>query len=84
MPASRFTFILRADAHCTRRCTVSKAANQSSIPYGLTNKTEFFPVAAEYFFEKPEQLQHQHAELYQQLSQISGQAPINTNGQTIG
>jgi len=39
-------------------------------PYALTNEAEFFAVAAEYFFEKPEQLQNKHPELYQQLSRI--------------
>jgi Mlc titration factor MtfA (ptsG expression regulator) len=44
-------------------------------PYALTNEAEFFAVAAEYFFEKPEKLQHQHPELYQELSRIFGQSP---------
>jgi Mlc titration factor MtfA (ptsG expression regulator) len=49
---------------------------QSDInPYALTNDAEFFAVASEYFFEKPEQLQHKHPELYRQLSQIFGQQP---------
>ena len=39
-------------------------------PYALTSEAEFLAVAAEYFFEKPEQLQNKHPELYQQLSQI--------------
>lgn len=44
-------------------------------PYALTNEAEFFAVVSEYFFEKPEALQHKHPELYQQLSQIFGQDP---------
>ncbi|MDB4918662.1 zinc-dependent peptidase [Mucilaginibacter sp.] len=47
-------------------------------PYALTNEAEFFAVVAEYFFEKPEQLQHKHPELYQQLSQIFGQNPAGS------
>jgi len=46
-------------------------------PYALTNEAEFFAVAAEYFFEKPEALQHKHPELYAQLSQIFGQNPAS-------
>lgn len=44
-------------------------------PYALTNEAEFFAVVSEYFFEKPEALQHKHPELYDQLSQIFGQDP---------
>jgi len=44
-------------------------------PYALTNEAEFFAVVSEYFFEKPEALQHKHPEIYQQLSQIFGQDP---------
>jgi len=39
-------------------------------PYALTNEAEFFAVAAEYFFEKPEQLEAKHPELYNHLSLI--------------
>lgn len=44
-------------------------------PYALTNEAEFFAVAAEYFFEKPEQLEAKHPELYRQLSLIFQQGP---------
>ena len=51
-------------------------AGQSDInPYALTNEAEFLAVAAEYFFQKPEQLKQHHPELYLQLSQIFGQQP---------
>lgn len=54
-------------------------AGQSDInPYALTNEAEFLAVAAEYFFQKPEQLKQHHPELYLQLSQIFGQQPRNT------
>lgn len=39
-------------------------------PYALTNEAEFFAVAAEYFFEKPEKFQEKHPELYEHLSLI--------------
>ncbi len=50
--------------------------NRSDInPYGLTSKAEFFAVAAEYFFERPDLLQKKHAELYALLQQIFKQDP---------
>jgi Mlc titration factor MtfA (ptsG expression regulator) len=52
------------------------SAGHSDInPYGLTNEGEFFAVASEYFFEKPDQLQKMHPQLYEQLSKIFGQHP---------
>ncbi|WP_345953658.1 M90 family metallopeptidase [Mucilaginibacter sp. PAMB04168] len=44
-------------------------------PYAATNEAEFLAVASEYFFEKPEQLQNKHPELYQQLSRLFAQDP---------
>lgn len=43
--------------------------------YALTNEAEFFAVAAEYFFEKPGELQHKHPELYTRLAGIFSQDP---------
>lgn len=52
------------------------ASGKSDInPYALTNEAEFFAVAAEYFFEKPGQLQEKHPELYASLSSIFAQDP---------
>lgn len=48
-------------------------------PYALTNEAEFFAVAAEYFFEKPERFQQKHPELYLQLSQIFRQTPAKSS-----
>ena len=39
-------------------------------PYGATNPAEFFAVAAEYFFERPELLKSKHPELYEGLVRI--------------
>jgi MtfA peptidase len=51
-------------------------AGKSDInPYALTNEAEFLAVVSEYFFEKPEQLQHKHPELYELLSLIFAQDP---------
>lgn len=38
--------------------------------YGATNKQEFFAVASEYFFERPQDLKHHHPKLYQMMSEI--------------
>ncbi|WP_426671905.1 zinc-dependent peptidase [Mucilaginibacter sp. McL0603] len=57
------------------------SAGKSDInPYALTNEAEFFAVAAEYFFEKPRQLQQKHPELYASLSSIFGQDPADGGG----
>jgi len=37
--------------------------------YGATNPAEFFSVATETFFEKPQQLYEKHRDLYEELSQ---------------
>ncbi|MBL0155337.1 MAG: zinc-dependent peptidase [Chitinophagaceae bacterium] len=42
-------------------------------PYGATNQAEFFAVASEYFFERPDLLREKHPELYQALSEIFAQ-----------
>ena len=42
--------------------------NHSDIrKYGGTNQAEFFAVASEYFFERPELLEKKHPELYEML-----------------
>ncbi len=39
-------------------------------PYGATNKQEFFAVASEFFFERPQDLKHHHPKLYEMMSRI--------------
>lgn len=39
-------------------------------PYGATNDAEFFAVISEYFFEKPQELEERHPELYKMLRQM--------------
>ncbi|MCD4794264.1 MAG: zinc-dependent peptidase [Bacteroidales bacterium] len=39
-------------------------------PYGATDKTEFFAVISEYFFERPKLLKTKHPELYKMLEKI--------------
>ncbi len=36
-------------------------------PYGASRREEFFPVVAEYFFERPKQMRRNHPELYELL-----------------
>ena len=36
-------------------------------PYGVTNNIEFFSVATEYFFERPEMLRDKHPKVYEAL-----------------
>lgn len=38
--------------------------------YGATNRAEFFAVATEYFFERPEMLKRKHPEVYELLQQF--------------
>lgn len=44
-------------------------------PYGATSKTEFFAVAAEYFFERPDLLRTKHPKLYSMMEKIFQQSP---------
>lgn len=61
-------------------------ANQSDIDgYGATNRQEFFAVASEYFFERPDMLKHKHPKLYETLSKVFNQdvaAIIDTSSYT--
>ncbi len=46
-------------------------ADRSDIdPYGATDEAEFFAVASEYFFERPDLFQQKHPELYELMSKI--------------
>ena len=47
-----------------------KGNDSDMNPYGYTNKSEFFAVAAEYFFERPELFEDKHPELYKMMQQI--------------
>jgi hypothetical protein len=46
-------------------------------PYGATNKTEFFAVISEYFFERPKLLKQKHPKLYSLLEEIFNQKIAN-------
>ncbi|HEY1112527.1 MAG TPA: M90 family metallopeptidase [Chitinophagaceae bacterium] len=51
-------------------------------PYGATNRAEFFAVASEYFFERPDLLQERHPELYALLEKIFRSQPLNKGNST--
>jgi len=53
------------------------SGNSDINPYALTNEAEFFAVASEYFFEKPDKLQQRHPELYKLLTKIFSQDPVS-------
>ena len=54
-------------------------ANKSDIDgYATTNRQEFFAVAGEYFFERPQLLKKKHPELYETLSQVFNQQLAET------
>ena len=58
----------------------SMKAGKSDINiYGATNHAEFLAVAAEYFFDKPDQFKRKHPELYEMLSGIFKQKPSTKN-----
>ncbi len=47
-----------------------KEGNSDIDPYGYTNKTEFFAVAGEYFFERPDLFEKLHPEMYKQMQRL--------------
>lgn len=47
-----------------------KEQNSDINPYGYTNKREFFAVAAEYFFERPDLFEKKHPEMYKQMQRM--------------
>jgi len=44
--------------------------NSNIRRYGATNNAEFFAVATEYFFERPEMMRNKHPKLYQALTEF--------------
>jgi MtfA peptidase len=59
-------------------------AGQKSVldEYGATNPAEFFAVATECFFEKPNELRQKHPELYAELKRFYQQDPAEWRCQT--
>ena len=56
----------------------AKAAGVSEVLdyYGATNPAEFFAVATELFFQRPDELMREHGELYDQLKLFYRQDPM--------
>ena len=55
-----------------------KKGNSDINVYGVTNKAEFFAVAAEYFFEQPELFRKNHSALYHLMTQVFNTDPPDT------
>src|SRR4030095_2472079 len=47
-----------------------KQGNSDINPYGATSRTEFFAVAAEYFFQRPDLFKENHPELFALMEKI--------------
>jgi MtfA peptidase len=56
---------------------VEQGAKTVMDRYGATNPAEFFSVATETFFEKPQQLFKKHPDLYRQLQSFYKLAPLD-------
>ncbi|ELR69138.1 hypothetical protein C900_05418 [Fulvivirga imtechensis AK7] len=60
-------------------------SNRSDInPYGATSEEEFLPVAAEYFFQRPNLFRKKHPELYHMLNKIFRQDPVSIFRKKVG
>ncbi|MGB8701684.1 MAG: M90 family metallopeptidase [Thermosynechococcaceae cyanobacterium] len=58
-------------------CQATERGRKTAMdPYGTTNPAEFFAVATETFFEKPQALQKEYPDLYAQLQQYYGLHPL--------
>src|SRR6266496_2120548 len=53
-----------------------KQGNSDINPYGATSKTEFFAVAAEYFFQRPDLFKQNHPELFALMERIFHQRSV--------
>lgn len=51
-----------------RKIKAIKDSDSNIREYGATNRQEFFAVASEYFFERPDMLSRKHPKLYKSLS----------------
>ena len=58
-----------------KNIAIIKAGKSDINIYGAKNKSEFFAVAAEYFFGRPELFKQKHPELYDLMTQIFHQHP---------
>ena len=59
------------------RSRVQRGERTTLRDYGATNPAEFFAVATECFFGKPQELRQQHPELYEEMKWYYQQDPAN-------
>jgi Mlc titration factor MtfA (ptsG expression regulator) len=78
---SRSTFVTWARVlqkeYDTLRSEVSRRRQTLLDDYGATNPAEFFAVATECFFQRPQEMLKEHPELYQELRQFYQQDPAS-------
>ena len=65
------------DSEYTRLVDAAQTHRQTLLDhYGATNQAEFFAVATETFFERPAELEHEHAQLFSLLQKYYRVNPI--------
>ncbi len=69
------------DEYSQKICNDPEFAGQTFFrPYACTDAHEFFSVAVENFFERPEDFKNQLPDLYKILARLLGQDPIDLQG----
>jgi len=62
------------------RARVSRPGSTVLDRYGATNPAEFFAVATECFFQRPQEMLQEHPDLYQELGSFYQQDPAGLQG----
>lgn len=70
----RWGAIMRDALDHLQRCVDDDVASALD-PYGATNRAEFFAVATEAFFERPDDVRAEYPQLYEALREFYGQDP---------
>jgi len=70
----RWGAIMRAALDHLQQCVNDDVASALD-PYGATNRAEFFAVATEAFFERPDDVRAEYPQLYEALREFYGQDP---------
>jgi Mlc titration factor MtfA (ptsG expression regulator) len=70
----RWGAIMRAALDHLQQC-VNDGVASALDPYGATNRAEFFAVATEAFFERPDDVRAEYPALFEALRQFYGQDP---------
>lgn len=74
-PRARWARVMTAEFHALQQRLAAGDTGGLIEPYAATNAAEFFAVASELFYEKPFELQQEHAALYAELRQYYGVDP---------